>query len=101
MALYLVGGFFLAAAFHWAHPPASALEQPLQVPGFPAAREFLFALGFLAVVLLLTEPISGAQESQKVEFPFRLRLPAGAGPSPQESPNANPSIMNQLNQLTY
>ena len=38
------------------------------------AREFLFALGFLVVVLLLSEPFL-AQESQRAEFAFRLRLP--------------------------
>ena len=96
---YLVGGFCLAAAFHWARPPASALEKPLQVPGFPAAREFLFALGFLAAVLLITEPML-AEESQKVEFPFRLRLPAAAGLVSAGITRTHPSLMNQVNQLS-
>jgi hypothetical protein len=54
--LYLAAGFFIAAAAHVARPAVSALERPLQVRGFPVAREFLFALGFLLVVLLLSEP---------------------------------------------
>jgi len=71
--LYLFGGYCLAAAFHFARrvPP---LEWPLLVRGFHVAREFLFALGFLLVVLLLSEPFL-SQGSQKVDFPFRLRLP--------------------------
>ena len=73
-SLYLLGGFLLAAALHFAWPAVSALERPLQVRGFHLAREVLFALGFLVVVLLLSEPFL-AQESQKLEFPFRLRLP--------------------------
>jgi hypothetical protein len=75
---YMLGGFLLAAAAHFARPPAPKIEEPLQVRGFHIARELLFALGFLLVVLLLSEPFL-AQESQKAEFAFRLRLPlAGA-----------------------
>ena len=33
------GGFFLAAALHFARPAVSALERPLQVRGFHLARE--------------------------------------------------------------
>jgi hypothetical protein len=72
--LYLFGGFLLAAALHFARPAATALERPLEVRGFHFARESLFALGFLLVVLLLSEPFL-AQESQKAEFHFQLRLP--------------------------
>ena len=72
--LYLAGGFLIAAAMHFAKRPFTGLERPLQVGGFHLAREGLFALGFLVVVLLLSEPFL-SQESQKVEFPFRLRLP--------------------------
>ena len=71
---YIAAGFFLALALHFARPTASALERPLQVRGFHYAREILFALGFLLAVLFLTEPFL-AQESQKVAFPIRLRLP--------------------------
>jgi hypothetical protein len=63
-----------AIAFHFSLPPVTALEEPLQVRGFHVAREMLFALGFLLVVLLLSEPFL-AQESQKAEFAFRLHLP--------------------------
>jgi len=72
--LYLVAGFLLAMALHFARPPVSQLETPLQVRGFHVAREILFALGFLVVILFLSEPFL-AQESQKAEFAFRLRLP--------------------------
>ena len=83
--LYLAGGFLLAAALHFARPAASALERPLQVRGFHVAREILFALGFLLVVLLLSEPFL-AQESQRVEFPFRLRLPTVGSVVPAGTP---------------
>jgi hypothetical protein len=96
---YLAGGFFLAAALHYTRPAATVLERPLQVPGFPVAREFLFALGFLLVVLLLSEPFL-AQESQKVEFPFRLRLPMVGAVAPAGIARAHSSIMNQLSLLT-
>jgi len=71
---YLLSGFLLAAAFHFARPAVSSLEQPLQVHGFHLAREFLFSLGFLLVVLLLSEPFL-AQESQKGGFSLRPQLP--------------------------
>jgi hypothetical protein len=75
---YISGGFLLAAAGHFARPAVAEIEEPLRVRGFHLARELLFALGFLLVVLLLSEPFL-AQESQKAEFAFRLRLPlAGA-----------------------
>ena len=97
--LYLAGGFLLAAALHYARPPASALERPLQVRGFHLAREALFALGFLLVVLLLSEPFL-AQESQRVELPFRLRLPTVGSVVPVGTSGVNRSIMNQLSLLT-
>jgi hypothetical protein len=97
--LYFAGGFLLAAALHYARPAASALERPLQVRGFHVARETLFALGFLLVVLLLSEPFL-AQESQRVEFPFRLRLPTVGSVVLAGSSGVNPSIMNQLSLLT-
>ena len=97
--LYLAGGFLLAAAVHFARPAASELERPLQVRGFHMAREFLFALGFLVVVLLLSEPFL-AQDSQKVEFPFRLRLPMVGSVVQAGTSIVNRSIMNQLSLLT-
>ena len=84
---------------HFARPAVSALERPLQVPGFHLAREFLFALGFLLVVLLLSEPFL-AQESQKVDFlPFRLRLPMVGGLVPAGISRAS-SLFMTLSLLT-
>src|SRR5262249_11666293 len=97
--LYLAGGFFLAAALHFARPVVSVLERPLQVRGFHFAREALFALGFLLVVLLLSEPFL-AQESQKVEFPFRLRLSTGGGLVPAGKNGPNAPFMNRPGLLT-
>jgi len=97
--MYLSSGVLLAAALHFARPAVSALERPLQVRGFHVAREILFALGFLFVVLLLSEPFL-AQESQKVEFPFRLRLPMAGSVVPAGSHSVHPSIMSQSNLLT-
>ena len=96
--LYLAGGFLIAAALHFARR-IPALERPLQVRGFHVAREVLFALGFLAVVLLLSEPFL-AQESQKVEFPLRLRLPTVGSALAAGSNNVKTSIMNQVSLLT-
>jgi hypothetical protein len=97
---YLAGGFLLATAIHSLRPSPSGLERPLQVRGFHVAREVLFALGFLLVVLLLSEPFL-AQESQKVEFPIRLRLPmAGGAAVPAVMPRATTTFMNQLSLLT-
>jgi hypothetical protein len=97
-ALYLGAGLFVAAAFHFAGR-LSPLERPLQVRGFPLARRFLFSLGFLLIVLLLSEPFL-SQESQKADFAFRLRLPTvdsavAAGPG-----NIRTSFMNQMSLLT-
>jgi hypothetical protein len=97
--LYLAAGFLIAAALHFARPAATALERPLQVRGFHVAREMLFALGFLLVVLLLSEPFL-ARESQRVEFPFRLRLPMVGSVVPAGTSGINHSIMNQLSLLT-
>jgi len=97
--MYLAGGFFVAMAFHFAKPAVSSLERPLQVRGFHVAREFLFALGFLFVVLLLSEPFL-AQESQKVDVPFRLRLPMAGGAVRAGSAIEKPNVMNQTILLT-
>jgi len=97
--LYLWSGFLLAAAMHFARPAPPALEEPLQVRGFHVAREVLFALGFLLVVLMLSEPFL-AQQSQKVEFPFRLRLPGVGAAVPAGTPSAQATLMNQLNQTS-
>jgi hypothetical protein len=98
--LYLLAGFFLATAMHFAWPLASELERPLRVRGIHIAREVLFALGFLLIVLLVSEPFL-AQESQKVEFPFRLRLPTmGGAASAGMAASAHSQFMNKVNLLT-
>jgi hypothetical protein len=80
--LYFIGGFLLAMALHVGRPPASKLEAPLQVRGFHVAREFLFALGFLLVVVLMSEPFL-AQEGAATVKPFHLRIPtAGSAIQP-------------------
>src|SRR5258708_22595395 len=91
--MYLAGGFFVAMAFHFAKPAVSSLERPLQVRGFHVAREILFALGFLFVVLLLSEPFL-AQESQKADVPFRLRLPMTGGQVPAVTALSTPYHIN-------
>lgn len=83
--LYLLSGFFLAAAMHFAVPP---LELPLQVRGFHLFREFLFSLGFLLVVVLLSEPFL-AQDTQGENFPFDCSRPWWAARSLPESLAAN------------
>jgi hypothetical protein len=97
--LYLGSGFLLASAMHFGRPVVSPLEQPLQVRGVHIAREALFALGFLLVVLLLSEPFL-SQESQKVELPFRVRLPLVGNALPAAVSNLKPSFMNKVNLLT-
>jgi hypothetical protein len=96
---YLAGGFLLAAGLHFARPTASVLERPLQVRGFHVAREILFALGFLLVVLLLSEPFL-AQETQRAAIPFRLRLPTVSSVAPAGTPSVSRTIMNPLSLLT-
>jgi hypothetical protein len=97
--LYLLAGYFLAAAVHFALPAATVLEQPLQVRGFHVAREVLFAFGFLFAVLLLSEPFL-SQESQKMDFPIRLRLPVMGNLLPAAKTQGHISFMNHLNMLT-
>jgi hypothetical protein len=97
---YLAGGFFLALSMHFARPKFSGLEAPLQVGGFHVAREILFALGFLLVVLLLSEPFL-AQENQRADMPLRLRLPMVGNAAPAGSIAAiKPNIMNNKSLLT-
>ena len=96
---YLAGGFLLAAAMHFARPAVSSLEQPLQVRGFHVVRESLFALGFLLVVLLLSEPFL-AQDTRKDEVSFRLHVPT-TGPAVLAGFARNhPNIMNNMILLT-
>jgi hypothetical protein len=118
--LYLVGGYLLAGAAHQyllirsrrfemfsatdplgsgrrSHARGQDLDLP-PVRGMHVARQTLFALGFLLVVLLLSEPFL-ASESQKVDFPFRLRLPSVGAAAPVGPLAANASIMNHLSLL--
>jgi hypothetical protein len=97
--LYLAAGFLLAMALHFALPMVSPLERPLQVRGFHFAREILFALGFLVVVLFLSEPFL-AQESQKAEFAFRLRLPMVGKAVAAGGPGIKASFMEPKSLLT-
>jgi hypothetical protein len=71
------------------------------VPGFHVLHEFVFALGFLLVILLLSEPFL-ALESQKVQFlPFRLRLPTVGNVVTAGIPPVTPSsFMNPSSLLT-
>ncbi len=96
--LYLAGGFFLAMSLHFARN-FPAPEKSLQVRGFHLARESLFALGFLFVVLLLSEPFL-AQDSQKMNPTFRLRLPTTGSVVPALIAGAKSSAMNPINLLT-
>lgn len=95
---YFAGGCLLALAAHYLRR-VPALDRPLQVRGFHFAREFLFGLGFLVMVLLLSEPFL-AQDSQKVESPFRLRLPTVDSVLAAGSQATASSFMNQLSLLT-
>jgi len=96
---YLLSGFLLAAAMHFARPPVTPLERPLQVRGFHLIREFLFSLGFLLVVLLLSEPFL-AQESQKGGFSFRLMPLTTSGVVPAGIAGIQQTIMNPIIILT-
>jgi hypothetical protein len=113
-----LGGYLLAAAVHqyliirsarfevfsqnkpFAAPPEHGRTFDLPpVRGFNVARQTLFALGFLLVVLLFSEPFL-ASESQKMDAPFRLKLPTVVSMAPTGPTVANSSIMNQLSLLT-
>ena len=96
---YLAAGFFFASALHFCRRPVSLLEQPLQVRGFHLLRELLFSLGFLLVVLLLSEPFL-AQESQTGGLSFRLRLPMSGGVVPAGIAGIKQTVMNPTILLT-
>jgi hypothetical protein len=98
--LYLMSGFLLAAAMHFGRPAVSALEQPLQVRGFHVAREFLFALGFLLVVLLVSEPFLARDTQPRPEFRFRLRLPVAGSTVPGKTGDVKQRFMNENSLLT-
>jgi hypothetical protein len=93
---YLAGGLFAAGALHFAKPPVSFLEEPLQVRGLLFIRELLFALGFLLTMLMLSEPFL-AQDNQKAPPPLRLRLPLSGVTLAAEKTAVKTQIMNQSN----
>ena len=90
---FLAAGFCFALALHFSRRPLSGVEAALQVRGVHLAREFLFSLGFLLVVLLLSEPFL-AQESQKGDFSLRLHLPMAGGAIPAGIAEVKHSVMN-------
>jgi len=90
--LYFGAGFLLALAVHFGLPPATELEAPLRVRGFHLAREALFALGFLLVLLLLCEPFL-APEGATTAMPFRLRIPTVGHAVQPESVNVKTTFM--------
>jgi hypothetical protein len=93
--LFVLGGFFLAEAAHYARPQPSELERPLEVRGAHVARGSLFAVGFLVVAVLLSEPYL-AQQGQKMEI--RLHLPTVGSASPAGAAPAKPlTTMNSSN----
>ena len=96
---YLSSGFLLAASLHFARPAVSSLERPLQVRGFHVVRESLFALGFLLVVLLLSEPFL-AQDTRKEEYSFRLHVPTTGTVVLAGFARNHPNIMNNMILLT-
>jgi hypothetical protein len=96
---YLAAGFLFAMALHFSRPPLSRLELPLHVRGFHLLRGFLFSLGFLLVVLLLSEPFL-AQEDQTGGFSLRLRLPTTGGAVPAGIAGIKQTVMNPTILLT-
>ena len=96
---YLSSGFLLALTLHLVQPPVPSRERPLQVRGFHLIRESLFALGFLLIVLLLSEPFL-AQDTRKEEFTFRLQVPLTGHVVPVGFASAHPNIMNNMILLT-
>jgi hypothetical protein len=97
--LYVAAGFCLAAGLHLSRPAAAAAELPLQVRGIHVAREFLFSLGFLLVVVLLSEPFL-AQEGQKEGLSLRLHLPMAGGVIPAAVAGSKHTVMNPTILLT-
>jgi hypothetical protein len=94
---YLSGGFLFAVALNMART-ALANGEPAAGRGFGVFRELLFALGFLVVVLLLSEPFL-AQVSQKAEYPLRLRLPVVGSVAAIAAPGAKTKLMNEASLL--
>ncbi len=90
---FLAGGFCLARAIQYLVPAAPDLEKPLQVPTLAPARQGLWALFFLLVMVLLSEPFL-AQESQQVVIPLRQPLPKLSSMVPAGLTKALQPLMN-------
>jgi len=97
--LYLAAGFLLALALHFVRREVTALERPLRAGDFHLYREFLFSLGFLLVVLLLSEPFL-AQDSQRASFTLRLLPPTTGGAVTAGIAGLKQTIMNPTILLT-
>jgi hypothetical protein len=96
---FLAGGFCLAHSYQYWRPAVSVLEQPLQVPTLAPARQGLWALFFLLIMVFVSEPFL-AQESQPVEIPLRIHLPRLGNQIPPGASRATESLMNQLSLLS-
>ncbi len=96
---YVSGGFLLAAALHWMRPAPVEMEESPRPLGYGLVREIFFAVGFLLVVLLVSEPYL-AQDSQKAEFAFRLRLPLTGAVASSILPLVKSKLMNTRSLLT-
>ena len=96
--LYLTGGYLIVVALRMVRT-APVIAEPLRGRGSEVFRDMLFALGFLVVVLLLSEPFL-AQGSQRTEFPLRLRLPGLASVAAIATPGAKLKLMDKASLLT-
>jgi hypothetical protein len=94
---YLADGFCIIAALHFAKD-VPRLEEPFVDHGLRVGRQILFALGFLLVVLLASEPFL-SQASQKVDLPFRVHLPMVGSAVRAGKPIVSPAYMNYANLL--
>lgn len=107
--MYLGAGYLFALGVHFLllhrtqmRVRAAHGEPIYELPpvrGIHVTREILCALGFLVVMLLVSEPFL-SQDSQKVDFPFRLRLALTTNPAPATLAVTKSTIMNQLSLLT-
>jgi hypothetical protein len=96
---YFCAGFLFAAAIHYFRYEVSD-SSALAGRRVHFVRESLFGLGFVLAVLLATEPFL-AQDSQRVDFPFRFRLPGLTSVAAVAATKSNHStLMNQLSLLT-
>ena len=94
--LYLLAGFFLALALHYALRPP---EPRLAGRGWHWFQALLFSPGFLLVALLLTEPFLG-QENQQGSFSLRLLPPMAGGAVPGGIIGLSNTLMNPILLLT-